>query len=188
MLFSVVFFILILQRLTELMIAKNNERFLKKEGAIEYGKEHYWIMVVMHIGFFVSLWVEGFIKNGALSPYWKVIVPILIITQVIRYWSIFSLGVFWNTKIIVLKSANVQKKGPYRFLRHPNYVVVTLEILLIPLLFQAYVTAILSSVLNYWMLTVRIRTEEGVLIDHTNYNDVFKQKRRFIPLKVQKKY
>lgn len=86
--------------------------------------------------------------------------------------------IFWNTKIIILPDANVVKSGPYTFMRHPNYVVVCVEIVLLPLMFQAYFTAIAFTLLNLAMLSVRIPTEEKALREVTNYEDKFKRRFR----------
>ena len=93
-----------------------------------------------------------------------------------RIWCLTSLGKFWNTKIIILPGADVVIKGPYKFIRHPNYLIVTTELLVLPLLFSAYFTAIVFSILNIWMLSVRIPTEERALKEVTNYKEEFRLK------------
>ena len=98
--------------------------------------------------------------NRPPSPYFLVVLIFLLAAQLIRYWALCSLGTYWNTKILVVPNAMMVKKGPYRWLKHPNYVVVAIELLLIPLLFNAYFTAILFTCLNAWMMAVRIQTEE----------------------------
>ena len=98
--------------------------------------------------------------------------------QALRIWCIRSLGTFWNTKILILPDAQVVRKGPYVYMRHPNYAVVCLEILLLPLMFQAYFTAFCFTLLNITMLSVRIPIEEKALRDATNYNRVFQRRFR----------
>ncbi|RKJ60500.1 isoprenylcysteine carboxyl methyltransferase, partial [Butyricicoccus sp. 1XD8-22] len=98
-----------------------------------------------------------------------------IFVQLMRIWCLMSLGIFWNTKIIILPGANIVKNGPYLFMRHPNYLVVCSEILVLPLMFNAYFTAILFTLLNFLMLSVRIPTEERALIEATNYSEQFKR-------------
>lgn len=151
------------QRLIEMLVAKKNEKKVKAIGAIEFGASHYPYMVAMHTAFFLSLIVEiRFLHKGS-SQYFLVLLLFLMATQIIRYWALCSLGTYWNTKILVVPNAMIVKKGPYRWLKHPNYVVVAIELLLIPLLFEAYVTAILFTCLNAWMMVVRIQTEEKAL-------------------------
>lgn len=176
MLFTIVFLIVILQRLIELIVAKNNESWMRSKGAYEVGASHYPYMVAMHVAFFIALLVEVDIFSRPVSPLWSVLLTLFIIAQCLRLWCLSSLGKFWNTKIIILPNANVVAKGPYRFLRHPNYVIVTAEILILPLLFSAYFTAIVFTLLNIWMLSVRIPLEEKALKDATDYRDQFSLK------------
>jgi len=151
------------QRLIEMLVAKRNEKKVKAIGAIEFGASHYPYMVAMHAGFFLSLMIEVWGLNRQPSRYFLVLLVFLLATQVIRYWALCSLGTYWNTKILVVPNAMMVKKGPYRWLKHPNYVVVAIELMLIPLLFNAYFTAILFTCLNAWMMAVRIQTEEKAL-------------------------
>ncbi|HET6872075.1 MAG TPA: isoprenylcysteine carboxylmethyltransferase family protein, partial [Sporolactobacillaceae bacterium] len=97
---------------------------------------------------------------------------IFILCQVFRIWVLTSLGPFWNTKILVLPGAEVVVKGPYRYIKHPNYLVVALEILVLPLIFQAFLTAFVFTLLNACLLLgVRIPAEERALKEYTNYKD-----------------
>ncbi|MCY8669231.1 hypothetical protein MOF42_07915 [Bacillus haynesii] len=151
------------QRLLELAAAKFNEKNALKEGAVEYGKRHYPYIVALHVLFFVSLiWETIAFQRGPL-PMAFVVVTGLIFTQALRYWALFSLGRCWNTKILVIPGTNLVRKGPYQWFKHPNYVAVALEFLLLPLLFQAYATALLFTVLNAAVMYIRIRTEEQAL-------------------------
>ncbi|PID00975.1 MULTISPECIES: isoprenylcysteine carboxyl methyltransferase family protein [unclassified Sporosarcina] len=172
-LFLFVFIIVVVQRLVELVVANRNEKWIRNRGAIEIGASHYKWMVLMHTAFFISLLVEVLVFDRPLSPVWGILLAIFLLMQVLRVWCLSSLGKFWNTKILILPGANVQKKGPYRWIRHPNYVIVTTELIVLPLLFSAYFTAGLFLLLNIWMLSVRIPTEERALRELTNYNEVF---------------
>ena len=129
MLFSIVISIVILQRLIELIIAKRNEKWMRSQGAFEAGAAHYPIMVSMHIAFFISLIAEVFLFDRSLSPVWILFLVIFLVAQVARIWCLTSLGKFWNTKIIILPGADVVQKGPYKWVRHPNYVIVATELL-----------------------------------------------------------
>jgi methyltransferase len=186
MIFFLFFTLLIIQRVGELLIARRNEKWMKASGAIEVGKEHYPIMVFMHSAFLTLLLIEVTVLKKELSPVWPVVLGFFLLTQIIRIWSLASLGKYWNTKIIVLPNTTIVKKGPYKYLRHPNYTIVVLEILLIPLLFQAYCTAAIFSILNVWMLSVRIPLEEKALMTETNYSEQFEALSRFSPLKLRK--
>ncbi|KZZ86355.1 isoprenylcysteine carboxyl methyltransferase family protein [Bacillus sp. SJS] len=170
----IILFVIVLQRISELIIARSNEKKLKSQGGIEYGQEHYPYMVCMHAAFLLSLIAEVLLLHRTISPIWMVFVPVIFFSQAIRYWAIASLGIRWNTKIILMPEEQVVITGPYQYFRHPNYVAVTAEILFFPLLFEAYGTAILFTILNVMMLSVRIPAEERALKAHTNYQSAFR--------------
>ncbi|WP_318153062.1 isoprenylcysteine carboxyl methyltransferase family protein [Metabacillus arenae] len=177
----VVFAFLLAQRVSELFIANRNEKWMKAQGAREYAKEHYPFIVGLHVLFLLSFFIEVTVFHKTLSPLWFLLLPLIIFTQLIRYWAIYSLGPYWNTKIIVMPGTNVILKGPYKFLKHPNYTVVALEIILFPLLFNAYLTAVMFTVLNVILMKIRIPAEEKVLETVTDYRSIFATKSRFIP-------
>lgn len=161
MVFTCFILFLILLRLGELWLARRNERWLLRHGAVEYGREHYRWIVTLHTLFFVSLIAEyAFSSSGFYS------LPLLVLYFLLlafKAWTVFSLGRFWNTRIYRVHGYPLVRKGPYRFLKHPNYWIVAAEIALIPLIFHLYVTAIVFSLLNAAMLTVRIREENKAL-------------------------
>ncbi len=152
-------------------------------GGVEHGNEHYPFIVSLHVLFLISLLLEVIIFQKELTELWVVLVPLLVITQLMRYWSVMSLGNYWNTKIIIVPNDIVVSKGPYQFIKHPNYVVVAVEILIIPLLFEAYITSLVFTMLNVVMMTIRIPAEEKALQTYTNYQEVFTVKSRFLPKK-----
>lgn len=172
MLFVIVFTLICIQRLVELRIAKRNEQYMKQRGAIEFGQSHYPFIVALHILFLCSLLLEYLVKSPSLNVLCVLLLTLFFLLQISRIWVIKSLGHFWNTKIIVLPNANLVKKGPYKWISHPNYVIVALEILVIPLIFQAYFTAVIFTILNMVMMLVRIPAEEAALksIDHEEGN------------------
>lgn len=175
MLFYFILILVILQRLTEVFIAKRHEKWMLAKGAYEVGESHYSYMVAMHVCFFLFLIIEVVTNNIGPSPLFPLFFLFFLLVQALRIWCIRSLGPFWNTKILILPGAEVVRKGPYSFMRHPNYAVVSLEILLLPIMFQAYFTAFCFTLLNITMLSVRIPIEEKALRDATNYNHVFKK-------------
>ena len=171
MIFYLILAFVIIQRIVELFIAKKNEKLMLAKGAYEVGATHYPFMILLHISFFVCLLIEViYIKSFATLNYNLLIVFLLL--QLLRVWCLVSLGPFWNTKIIILPGAEVVVKGPYSFMRHPNYLVVCLEIAVLPLMFQAYVTAICFTILNVIILSIRISIEEKALKEATNYAKV----------------
>ena len=161
MVFTLFIVFLLLLRLGELLLARRNERWLLAHGAVEYGQRHYPWIVALHVLFFISLVTEYLLcSNGSYS------IPLLVLYFVLlafKAWVVLSLGHYWNTKIFRISGCPLVKKGPYRFIKHPNYVVVIAEIALIPLIFHLYVTAVVFSILNGLMLFVRIRKENEVL-------------------------
>lgn len=165
--------IVILQRIVELLVAKHNEKWMKSQGAFEAGASHYPFMVAMHSSFFIVLIIEVVVFNRPLSSVWPFFLSIFLLAQFLRIWCLTSLGKYWNTKIIVLPNAHVIRKGPYKWIRHPNYVIVATELLVLPLLFSAYFTATLFTILNIWMMSVRIPAEEQALKKATNYREEF---------------
>jgi methyltransferase len=173
--------LVIMQRIVEVMIANGNARWIKSQGGYEVGKEHYKYIVVLHALFFVSLIIEVTVIDSGFV-FWTV-APLIIflLAQFGRVWALSALGRFWNTRIMILPGAKVVAKGPYRYLRHPNYVIVVTELACLPLIFQAYWTAILFTIMNALVLSIRIKVEEKALEDVTNYKDVFKKRKRFVP-------
>lgn len=176
MIFYIILSIVIIQRLLELVIAKRNEKNMRAQGAYEVGASHYPLMILLHVSFFISLLIEVNIFNLTPSPLFLLFLVMFLCVQGLRIWCLTSLGSFWNTKIIVLPGAHVVTKGPYKYLRHPNYLVVSMEIALLPLMFEAYFTAICFTILNAIMLSIRIPTEERALKEATNYEQYMQHK------------
>jgi len=144
------------------------------QGGYEVGASHYPYMLALHISFFICLVGEIWIRQLEPSTLFPILFSIFLLVQALRIWCLASLRDFWNTKIIVLPGAHVVKKGPYVYFRHPNYLVVAAEIILLPLMFQAYITAIVFTLLNLAMMSVRIPLEEKALMEVTNYKEQFK--------------
>ncbi|MCW3124193.1 MAG: isoprenylcysteine carboxyl methyltransferase [Flavipsychrobacter sp.] len=148
-------------RIGELFLSNSNERWLLQNGAVEYGRKHYPFIVALHVLFLISLIVEYYgqsahlCNNGLLAFYFLLLA--------FKAWVILSLGKFWNTKIYHIADLPLVKKGPYKYFKHPNYLVVIAEIAIIPLIFHLYFTAIIFSILNLVMLSVRIKEENKAL-------------------------
>jgi methyltransferase len=147
-----------LQRLAELVHAKRNTKALLAKGGREIGAGHYPIMVAMHSAWLLGLWVFGF--NQPVNLVWFAVFMVL---QLLRIWVLATLGGRWTTRIIVLPKAPRITSGPYRFLSHPNYVIVVGEIAALPLAFGLPLLALAFSILNAAMLTVRIQAENRAL-------------------------
>ncbi len=147
-----------LQRLSELVIARRNTARLMAAGAREYGAGHYPVMVAMHTAWLIALWFSV----GDRTVSWPLLL-IFAVLQGMRIWVLATLGPRWTTRIIVLQGASLVARGPFRFLRHPNYAVVTAEIAVLPLTFGLVGIAALFTVLNAAMLYVRIGAENRAL-------------------------
>ena len=154
-----------LQRLLELALSRRNERLLRARGAVERGRGHYPLIVALHVLWLLSTLIEGFLRGPGLPAYWPIPLALFLLVQPLRYWAIFSLGQHWNTRILVVPGARLVRRGPYRYIKHPNYVVVGVEILTFPLIFGAWITALVFSILNAALLYVRIKEENRALAE-----------------------
>ena len=153
------------QRLLELVLARRNERRTRARGAVERGRGHYPFLVALHALWLVSTLVEGLLRGPESPTLWPVPLALFLLMQPLRYWAIFSLGENWNTKILIVPGAKLVSRGPYRCLNHPNYVAVVVEILTFPLVFGAWITALVFTALNATLLYVRIREEDRALAE-----------------------
>jgi methyltransferase len=152
--------LVVLQRAGELVLANRNSQRLKARGGIEIGAEHYRFIVLLHMAWLMAvLWL----MPAPLVIYWGWI-GVFVLLQAARVWVIASLGPYWTTRIISLPGVPLVKTGPYRFVRHPNYIVVAGEILALPLAFGEIWVAILFSIANAAVLYWRIRQEETGLV------------------------
>ena len=157
-----------LQRMGELLLAANNARYVRSIGGVEIGAGHYKYIVLFHALFFASLIAEVASTNpaAALPAWWAYSFALFLAAQVLRYWCIRSLGKRWNTRILVIPGEQPIRRGPYRVMRHPNYLVVSVELITLPLTFSAVTTAIVFTIVNAWLLLyVRIPLEEKVVYE-----------------------
>jgi methyltransferase len=159
--FLIFLLFIILQRTAELVLARRNERILKTQGAIEFDKNGYKVIATMHVAFFISLICEKLFLHRALNTYWIIFAFPFVGAQILRYWAIRSLGVHWNTKVLVVPGKKLVAAGAYRYFRHPNYIAVVTEIAVIPLIFSCYITATVFSLFNLILLRRRIKIEES---------------------------
>ncbi len=146
------------QRAAELVWNRSNERALRARGAVEAGARHYPVMVALHGLWLVALWVWGW-DRPLLWPW----VAVYILLQVARAWVLLTLGRRWSTRVFVVPGETLVRRGPYRFVSHPNYVVVVLEIFALPLAFGLWSAALVFGVANLLLLGWRIRVENRAL-------------------------
>lgn len=153
-----------LERLAELVVSQRNTRWAFARGGREFGLGHYPAMVVLHSGFLVGAVAEVWVLHRPFLPVlgWPMLAVVLA-AQALRWWCIVSLRHQWNTRVIVVPGLALVRRGPYRWLRHPNYVAVVLEGVALPLVHTAWITAGVFTVLNAVLLTARIRVEDRAL-------------------------
>src|SRR5215218_5455818 len=149
----------------ELFYSRRNERKLRARGAVERGGGHYPVIIAVHVLWLVATLLEGLLRGPESPAWWPVPLALFLLVQPLRYWAIVSLGENWNTRILVVPGAGLVGRGPYGYLWHPNYVVVAVEIATFPLIFGAWATALVFSILNAALLYVRVREENRALAE-----------------------
>ncbi|MCU0304160.1 MAG: hypothetical protein MUC56_08900 [Thermoanaerobaculales bacterium] len=181
-LFTALVGLVAVMRLVELAVSRRNVRRLLARGAHEAGRSLYPRMVAVHASFLVAclaeVWLLGrpiiaplaFFSLGALAG-----------AAALRWWVMATLGERWSTRVMILPGAPPVTGGPFRRLRHPNYLAVIVELVALPMVHTAWLTAIVFSALNALVLRSRVRTEEGALAEHGDYLEVMGRRRRFLP-------
>lgn len=153
-----------LERVVELRLSRRNAAWAFNRGAVEVGQRDYRVMTVFHALFLAACAAEPWLPGRAFSPVLAATcIVILAGAQALRWWAITTLGPRWTTRVIVLPDAEPVTSGPYRWLRHPNYVAVIIEMIALPLVHGAWITAVLASLGNALLLRTRIAAEERAL-------------------------
>jgi methyltransferase len=152
------------ERVAELVVSQRHLRWARERGAVEAGQGHYPAMVVLHVALLVGCLVE---VDGLDRPFtawlgWPML-ALVAAAQGLRWWCIRTLGPQWNTRVVVVPGLPLVRTGPYRWLRHPNYVAVVAEGAALPLVHDAWLTALVFTALNAVLLSVRIRCEDRLL-------------------------
>ena len=169
-------------RLVELRIAGRNFRDLLARGGVEVAPGHYRWMVLLHTAFLMACPLEVWLLHRPFFPLLAGVMFVLVLlAAALRYWVIATLDGRWTTRVVCLPGVAPVTGGPYRFLRHPNYLAVIAEMFALPLIHTAWLTAIFFSVLNAVVLTVRIRAEEEALSRLSDYGAAFAGRPRLLP-------
>lgn len=155
-----------LQRLGELWLSARNSRWQIAQGGREIGRAHYLLIVLVHMGWLIAMLVT----IPASAPLNMPLVAVFLVLQIGRVWVIASLGRYWTTRIISNPAVPLIRRGPYRWIRHPNYLIVVLEIAVLPLAFGAWKIALAFSLANVAVLWWRIRIENATLDDRLPQN------------------
>lgn len=153
-----------LERLAELVVSRRNAAWSLARGGVEYGRGHFGPMVALHTALLVGCLVEVWVRRPEFHPAlgWPML-ALVVAAQGLRWWCIATLGRRWNTRVIVVPELPLVRRGPYRFIPHPNYVAVVVEGFALPLVHTAWWTAVAFTLLNAWLLSVRIRVEDDAL-------------------------
>jgi len=152
------------ERVVELVVSKRNLAWARSRGGREYGFGHYPFMVFLHTGLLVACVIEA--SHTAFIPAlgWPMLALVLL-AQALRWWCITTLGHRWNTRIVVVPGLPLVDRGPYRWMRHPNYVAVVIEGIALPLVHRGWITATVFTVVNAGLLRVRISAENAAMAE-----------------------
>ncbi|MEV5758321.1 isoprenylcysteine carboxylmethyltransferase family protein [Streptomyces tendae] len=152
------------ERVAELVVARRNAAWTLARAGVEHGRGHYPVMVALHTGLLACCLLEPLLADRPFLPAlgWPLL-ALALLAQALRWWCIATLGPYWNTRVIVVPGARLIGAGPYRFLRHPNYVAVVVEVAALPLVHSAWLTAAVFTAANAMLLTVRLRCENTAL-------------------------
>jgi methyltransferase len=158
--------LVVVARLVELGVARRHLLWARERGGVERGAGHYPVMVALHTALLVAAPLEVVLLDRPLLPALAVTALVaLVAAHALRWWCIRSLGPQWNTRVVVVPGLPLVERGPYRWLRHPNYVAVVLEGLALPLVHSAWLTAVGFTVCNLVLLRHRVRVEEAALAE-----------------------
>ena len=162
--FTVLVALVGLERVAELVVSTRNARWSMERGGGEHGLGHFPFMVVLHTALLGGALAEAWVRQPQVPSVlaWSML-ALVVASQALRWWCIATLGRRWNTRVIVVPGMPPVRSGPYRFLRHPNYVAVVVEGVALPLVHAAWITAVVFTVLNAALLAVRIRVEDAAL-------------------------
>lgn len=152
------------ERLAELVVSRRHERALRARGAVERGRGHYPVMVALHVALLAAAPAEVVLLGRPFLPWlgWPALAAVAG-TMTLRYWVIATLGERWTTRVLVLPGARLVARGPYRWLTHPNYLAVAVEVFALPLVHSAWVTALVLGAGNLALLAHRIAVEDRAL-------------------------
>ncbi len=165
-LFTVLVGLVGLERLAELVVSKRNAAWSFARGGVEHGRGHYPVMVVLHTALLAGAVAEVWIRRPEFVPAlgWTML-ALVVLAQGLRWWCIATLGLQWNTRVIVVPGLVLVHEGPYRMVRHPNYLAVVVEGIALPLVHSAWITAVVFTALNAVLLTVRLSVENAALAE-----------------------
>ncbi|MEU9291631.1 isoprenylcysteine carboxylmethyltransferase family protein [Streptomyces sp. NPDC048275] len=162
--YALLVFAVAAERVAELVVARRNATWTLFRAGVEHGRGHYPVMVALHTGLLACCLCEPLLAERPFLPVlgWPML-ALALLAQALRWWCIGTLGPYWNTRVIVVPGARLVGAGPYRFLRHPNYLAVVVEVAALPLVHSSWLTATVFTVANAVLLAVRVRCENAAL-------------------------
>jgi methyltransferase len=170
------------ERFVELMLSRRHAAWAHARGGFEVGRGHFRLMALLHTGLLLGCAAEVLLLGRPFKPVLAAPMLVLVVlAQALRYWAVATLGPLWNVRVIVVPGTAAVDRGPYRLVRHPNYVAVVVEGITVPMLYGSWITALAFTVLNAALLVVRIRCEEGALAAHMGYAERLGERPRFVP-------
>ena len=169
-------------RLAELRISRRNQRQLEKQGVRKIPEPHFRWMVLLHGGVLVCAGAEVLLLHRPLIPSLAIsMVVLFVLANLLRWWVIRTLAGHWNVEVMESSRVEVVSSGPYRWVRHPNYVAVVMEIFSLPMIHTAWITAIIGTLGDLEILRRRIKVEDGFLMSNPDYRVAMGEKPRFFP-------
>jgi methyltransferase len=171
-----------LERLFELRISRRNQKKLEKQGVRKIAEPHFRWMVFTHAGVLACAATEVILLHRPLIPLLAITMAAMFaFANVLRWWVIRTLAGHWNVEVMASSRVGVVTSGPYRWVRHPNYVAVVIELFSLPMIHTAWITALAGTLANLEILRRRLRVEEGVLMADPSYRSAMGEKPRFLP-------
>jgi methyltransferase len=169
-------------RLAEMRISRRNQRTLISEGAGQVSEPHFRWMVALHAGVLIGAVAEVIFLHRPLIPVLAISMAILFaLSNAMRWWVIRTLRGHWNVQVVDSARLGVVTTGPYRWIRHPNYVAVFVELIALPLIYTAWITALVAAACHVWVLHERLAVEDPVLLGDSAYRAAMGGKPRFLP-------
>lgn len=162
--FTILIILTSAERIFELVVSKRNLRWSFDQGGIEYGRSHYKYMVVIHVGLLAGCLAEVWVYRPELNPLVSGgALALAMGSQALRWWCITTLGKQWNTLVVIIPGLTAVRNGPYKWFKHPNYVAVVIEGIALPMVGFAWRTALIFTLLNFFVLRTRLKVENQAL-------------------------
>jgi methyltransferase len=171
-----------LLRGVELVVSRRHQRRLEGQGVCRASEPHYRWMVLLHAAVLAGAALEVLLLDRPLIPVLAIAMGTLVaLANALRWWVIYTLGTHWNVQVMDSVSLGVITSGPFRLIRHPNYVAVFIEMAALPLVHTAWITALVGSAAHVWVLSRRLAVEEAVLLRNADYRATMARRPRFVP-------